>query len=401
LSTRARHGTVRAKLEEGLMKRWTVIAGTVSALAFAAYALPAKTDARASDAGTSTGPVVTDVGPYVAPRSAVHQLQSAVVDDVYELRVSTPEDYGNDDGMRPVIYVLDGQWNFILMSDIVGKLSFDGLIPDPIVVAITWAGAGDQPAPERNRDFTPVADPARPGSGGAAQFLKVLETEVFPFVESRYRASTERVLTGGSLGGLFVGYALLERPDLFRGYVSSSGAFGVGQAYFDTRLAELEPGALSEEHAYFSVGAQYDNEPDVSAFFANLEAAAGRSPNQVLNVVPGVGHTGNEPIGYTFGLIHAFQRPRLDLGESFLERYEGAYTNPELPDWPDLIVQAGPGALYLEEDGVPWEVTFFAASPEHFYAQGLDLDLTFYIDEAGQQAFTLNYFRAPEQWHRR
>lgn len=381
------------------MKHWTVISGTVCALALAGYALPAKTKTPASDAGADSP--VTDVGPYIAPRSAVHHLQSALVDETYELRVSIPEDYGNDDGLRPVVYVLDGQWNFILISDMVGKLSYDGSIPDPIVVAITWAGAGDQPAAERRRDFTPVELPGEPGSGGAPQFLKVLENEVFPFVESTYRASTDRVLTGGSLGGLFVGYALLERPDLFRGYVSSSAPFGLGGDYFTRKLAELAPGSLSEEHAYFTAGALYDNEPLVSAFFADLEAAAGRSPNLALNVIPGVGHAGNEPIAYTLGLVHAFQRPRLELSESFLQRYEGAYTNPELPDWPDLIVQAGPGALYLEEDGRPWGVTFYAATPEHFYAEGVDLDLAFYIDEAGKQAFTLNYFRAPEEWHRR
>jgi hypothetical protein len=58
------------------------------------------------------------------------------------------------------------------------------LIPDPIVVGITWADAGFQPAAERNRDLFPMADPILPGSGGAANFLKVLETEVFPPVDA-------------------------------------------------------------------------------------------------------------------------------------------------------------------------------------------------------------------------
>jgi hypothetical protein len=29
----------------------------------------------------------------------------------------------------------------------------------------------------------------------------------------------------------------------------------------------------------------------------------------------------------------------------------------------------------------------------------VDIDLVFYTDDAGQQAFTPKYFRAPEQWH--
>lgn len=35
----------------------------------------------------------------------------------------------------PVVYALDGQWNFSLLSDIVGKLSWDGSIPDLTVEA--------------------------------------------------------------------------------------------------------------------------------------------------------------------------------------------------------------------------------------------------------------------------
>lgn len=57
-----------------------------------------------------------DGAPFVVPRSRVHLLSSKIVDQVYELRVSVPEDYGNDAGLRPVIYALDGQWNINLIS---------------------------------------------------------------------------------------------------------------------------------------------------------------------------------------------------------------------------------------------------------------------------------------------
>lgn len=122
------------------MKSGTLISSIACLLALTSHGALAQTVPSSSGASPSDG------APFVVPRSKVHLLPSMIVDQVYELRVSVPEDYGNDDGLRPVVYALDGQWNFNLMSDIVGKLSYDGSIPDPIVVAITWAGAGDQPA---------------------------------------------------------------------------------------------------------------------------------------------------------------------------------------------------------------------------------------------------------------
>lgn len=351
----------------------------------------------APDAGTPPvepqPPPGTALGPVTVTRSALYRFQSQIVDDVYELRISTPEDYEDNQEPRPVIYVLDGQWDFTLVSDIVGKLAFDGLIPQAVVVGVTWAESSFQPSQERLRDFTPEPRPNLPGSGGAANFMKVLETEIFPLVEANYRASSDRVLTGASLSGLFVSYALLERPDLFRGYVASSAPTGQAPEYFTRRLAEVTPEQLANERAYFSAGALYDNEPEVRSFVGSLEALLGDTPEIVLDVVPGVGHTGNEPFAYTRGLMHAFQRPRLALSEAFLERYEGAYFEPSIPELPDLTIEAGNGELYILQDGVSWGLTFYAASETDFYAEGVNASFSFYETEDGRQAFTLRLGR--------
>ncbi len=378
------------------MKSWIFILSVASSLALPtqeSLAQPAASSLPASPPPASPPPANPSLGPVVVPRSTVHRFTSQIVDDEYEVRVLVPEDYENDAELRPVIYALDGQWNFTLISDIVGKLSYDGLIPDPIVVGVTWANSAFQPTAERLRDLLPVPLSDVPGSGGAAHFLKVLETEIFPLVESTYRASTERVITGGSAGGLFVSYALVERPDLFTAYVASSGATGLAQQYFTTRLAKIAPALLRNERAYFSVGALYDNEEVVRGFVGALEAIVGKTPKLVLDVVAGVGHTGNEPFGYTRGLIHAFQRPRLRLSERFLKRYEGDYFEPAAPDLPELTIEAGRGEVYIVQEGEPWGVTFYAATPTHFYAEGVDIDLTFYRNDEGAMSFTLNYQR--------
>lgn len=87
-----------------------------------------------------------------------------------------------------------------------------------------------------------------PGSGGGARFIEVLEPEIFPLAEAAYRASTERVLAGASLGGPFVAYALLEGPDLFTGYIASSAATSRAPTCFARRFASSPPSYCAERY---------------------------------------------------------------------------------------------------------------------------------------------------------
>ena len=188
-------------------------------------------------------------------------------------------------------------------------------------------------------------------------------------------------------------YALLERPDLFLGYVASSAATGQAPAYFTRRLAEVTPELLAQERAYFTAGALYDNEPEVRSFVGALEAILGDTPEIAFDVVPGVGHTGSQPFAYTRGLMHAFQRPKLALSEAFLEQYEGAYFEPSIPELPDLTIEAADGELYILQDGQSWGLTFYAASTTDFYAEGVNASFSFHQTEDGRQAFTLRLGR--------
>ena len=71
--------------------------------------------------------------------------------------------------------------------------------------------------------MTPTPTEDIPGSGGAEQFLHFLQTELIPFIDSSYRTNpNDRAITGHSFGGLFVLYALLQRPDLFQRYCAGS-----------------------------------------------------------------------------------------------------------------------------------------------------------------------------------
>jgi predicted alpha/beta superfamily hydrolase len=66
-------------------------------------------------------------------------------------------------------------------------------------------------------------------SGHAGDFLRSIETVIIPFIEKEYRVdSSQRVLGGASLGGLFTLYAMYAKPGLFQAYIAATPAVVVG-----------------------------------------------------------------------------------------------------------------------------------------------------------------------------
>lgn len=161
---------------------------------------------------------------FVLEGTEVHELVSTINGRAYQIVVAPPAK--PEPGKRfATVYVLDGYWDFPLVHAMRGSLHYDQAIPDVMLVGIGYAGPSPDVAALRASDYTPTAHPSRVDSGRAPEFLRFLETELFPFVEARYPSDPEhRVLAGASFGGLFTLYALFERPELFYGYVSMTPA---------------------------------------------------------------------------------------------------------------------------------------------------------------------------------
>ncbi|MCG3195440.1 MAG: hypothetical protein DIJKHBIC_04723 [Thermoanaerobaculia bacterium] len=150
-------------------------------------------------------------------------LESKVLGEKRTLLVSTPAGYAGSAERYPVLYLTDGGANIIHVRGAVDLLSRTGLAPDMIIVGIMNT--------DRTRDLTPTRarrldrDGSRaevPGSGGAANFLRFFEQELFPLVESSYRTSSCRVFAGHSLGGLFALHVLMTRPETFNAYIAAA-----------------------------------------------------------------------------------------------------------------------------------------------------------------------------------
>ena len=147
-------------------------------------------------------PQSTNFANVLLPDSQVRQLASPATGRNYDIYVLLPVGYAQNKKKYPVLYVLDGQWDFRLLDSIYGGLQYDGFVPEMIIVGITYSGQDADYGALRAMDYTPVNDPFVPGSGDAPKFLAFLKEDLIPFIESEYRVDvSRRVLMGSSYGG--------------------------------------------------------------------------------------------------------------------------------------------------------------------------------------------------------
>jgi predicted alpha/beta superfamily hydrolase len=146
------------------------------------------------------------------------QIESKVLAETRSYVVQTPDSYRSGKDAYPVLVLQDAENNFAYTSAAVRLLSENGRIPAMIVVGINNT--------DRTRDMTPSKPatgfggaPFTGSAGGADKFLSFIANELLPTIDRNYRTRPYRVLIGHSLGGLFAVYALMNRPEVFKGYL--------------------------------------------------------------------------------------------------------------------------------------------------------------------------------------
>lgn len=187
-------------------------------------------------------------------------LKSSVLNEYRGFSVYLPGDYNTGANHYVVLYILDGRAHITHAIAATNFLSGRQLTPPMIVVAIHNV--------DRNRDFSPVKTENFPNNGGAHKFLNFVSDELIPYVNAQYRTSDFNILMGHSFGGEFATYALLNKPEVFDGYIAISPYL----QYADNYLIEASESMLrssfnNTKYFYMTVG----NEPD---YFPVLEEFA-------------------------------------------------------------------------------------------------------------------------------
>ncbi len=314
------------------------------------------------------------------PGSQLIKITSTNLGEEFNLSIGLPRFYDDTTRSFPVLYLLDGQWDFPMVTGIVGGQYYDGFLPGVIIVGIGWGGAHPNYDSLRAKDLTPTRIQQRPSTGDAPKFLAFLKKEVIPLIESKYRtAKDDRTLIGSSLGGLFTLYTLFSETNLFRRYILTSpslqwdnGTIYAAESTYAAKNSQL-PVTM-----FMAIGG-YEPVPEFQKFVDRLKGRNYKGLVLTTRVLDGMGHSGSKPEGFTRGLQAVFARPSISLDDATLKQYAGTY-EPMPGVRIQLAGQNGKLVAHAPGDNM---LTFEAETPSDFYAKGMYLFLHFKKDSAG------------------
>ena len=141
-----------------------------------------------------------------------HTLHSKILNEERPYWVYLPPSYQSDVNHSPqkypVLYLLDGEWNFEWACEVEQFMSDSLQIPELIVVGI--------PNTNRERDLTPTHDTNDVSSGGGELFEKFLNEELAPELNAKFRTVPYQILVGHSMGGALAADVFLRQANGFQ-----------------------------------------------------------------------------------------------------------------------------------------------------------------------------------------
>jgi predicted alpha/beta superfamily hydrolase len=312
--------------------------------------------------------------------SQLLKINSAITGQDYVLYVSLPQRYNDTSKTFPVVYVLDGQWDFPLVQAIYGDQYYDGFMPGAIIVAITWGGENPNYDKRRAFDLTPTDNGQPAQFGNANKFLSFIKNEIIPFIDSKYRTNkNNRTLAGHSFGGLFTLYALFTETELFNQYIPGSPAWSWEKASLLKYVEKFSKINLSHPVKVYAFMGEYEDVIGFEKLAAIIRDCKIKDLDLETQIVKGSGHAGTKPEGYNRGLQYVFKRPCLNIGKKILERYAGEY---EIDPKTTIKVATENGQLvvYTPDNS---RFTLCAESENDFYLIGAFLNAKFTEDQKG------------------
>jgi len=161
------------------------------------------------------------------PLTEVRTLHSSTVERDYTIYVALPVSYlSNPSNTYPVVYLLDADLWFGAVVDPTRLLHWEIGLPELIIVGIGYGILWDNPDEFqrlRSIDLTPTNVETSPGSGGAGEFLRFIQEDLFPIINSNYRTNpADLTIAGLSDGALFLLYVMFHAPETFNRYLAVS-----------------------------------------------------------------------------------------------------------------------------------------------------------------------------------
>ncbi len=309
-------------------------------------------------------------------------LESEINTKQYKLYINLPAHYKeHTDKSYPVFYMLDGQWDFATMVSIYGSLSYDRLIPDFIIVGISYAGDDPDYGRLRANDFTPTVLPNINNTGDAAQFTNVLRKEIIPFINDNYRTSPKnRTLAGTSFAGLYTHYVLFNANDLFSNYIICNPTY-----WYDNELPYKHESDYYKIHKrldanVYLVSGSLDDVDRHNRMAKQIDSRAYKGLNFKDNIVEGFGHSSAKADGYSRGVLHSFAIKKVKLPKEELERYTGVY---EIAPGQEVSIIIHNEHLAIDSFNGATNIPVYATADDSFSLQGSFRAFEFNTDAQG------------------
>ena len=313
--------------------------------------------------------------------SQILKITSSITGQEYVLHVNLPQHYSDTTKTFPVVYLMDSQWDFPLVTAIYGDQYYDGFMPSTIIVGITWGGENPNYDKRRAFDLTPTDNGQPTQFGNAEKYLSFIKKEAIPFIDSKYRTNkNDRTLAGHSFGGLFTLYALFTEPELFNRYISGSPAWAWDKSSLYKYLEIFSKTNLSHSVKVYTFMGEYEDVPGFEKLAESIRGCKIKGLELETQIVKGSGHSGTKPEGYNRGLQYSFKRISLNIDRKILEQYVGEYEiGPQMK-----------AKLGIEDNqlvgiipGNP-KMTIYAETEKDFYIIGSFLNIHFQKDNTGK-----------------
>ena len=160
------------------------------------------------------------------PQTETRFLKASTNSQEYRILVGLPQDYPKPNHKYPVVYLLDADILFGMVTETARLLPMESfflgqqIVPPAIIVGIAYPGGPKEMALKRDRD---LSWRERASEDGALPFFEFLRDDLIPLVEKTYPADPgDRTLVGTSTAGSFALGAMLQFPAVFQRYVVAS-----------------------------------------------------------------------------------------------------------------------------------------------------------------------------------